>query len=68
LEAEEVLQKWLAINNKNPMISLTLWQLEEKRNNIQKAFIFYKQTISLDKGWEYEKFAKQKLELLKLNK
>ena len=68
LKAEEVLQKWLAINNKNPMISLTLWQLEEKRGNMQKAFIFYKQTVSLDKGWEYEKFAKQKLEILKLNK
>lgn len=68
LKAETVLQKWLAINDKNPMISLTLWQLEEKRNNMQKAFIFYKQTISLDKGWEYEKFAKQKIELLELNK
>jgi hypothetical protein len=50
------------------MISLTLWQLEEKRNNMQKAFIYYKQTISLDKWWEYEKLAKQKLELLELNK
>lgn len=67
-QAESVLQKWLAINDKNPMISLTLWQLEEKRDNIQKAFVFYKQTISLDKGWEYEKFAKQKLNTLELDK
>lgn len=67
-KAEEVLQKGLAINDKNPMISLTLWQLEEKRDNIKKAFIYYKQTISLDKWWEYEKFAKQKLESLELNK
>jgi hypothetical protein len=63
-----VLQKWLAINDKNPMISLTLWQLEEKRGNIQKAFVYYKQTISLDKWGEYEKFAKQKLETLELDK
>ena len=68
IKADDILQKWLAINDKNPMISLTLWQLEEKRNNIQKAFIYYKQTISLDKGWEYEKLAKQKLETLELNK
>jgi len=66
--AEEVLQKWLAINDKNPMISLTLWQLEEKRNNIQKAFLYYKQTVSLDQWGEYEKFAKQKIESLELNK
>lgn len=67
-QAETVLQKGLAINDKNPMISLTLWQLEEKRDNIQKAFVYYKQTISLDKWWEYEKFAKQKIATLELNK
>lgn len=66
--ADSILQKWLAINDKNPMISLTLWQLEEKRNNLQKAFIYYKQTISLDEGGEYEKLAKIKLEQLELNK
>jgi len=66
LEADSQLQKWLAINNKSPMISLTLWQLEEKRNNKDKAFIYYKQTISLDKWGEYGKFAKTKLESLNI--
>jgi hypothetical protein len=50
------------------MISLTLWQLEEKRNNKDKAFIYYKQTISLDKWGEYWKFAKTKLESLNIEK
>lgn len=68
IKADEILKKGLAINDKNPMISLTLWQLEEKRGNIEKAFVYYKQTISLDKWGEYEKFAKQKLETLELNK
>lgn len=65
-DVDSLLQKWLAINNKNPMISLTFWQLEEKRNNKDKAFIYYKQTISLDQWWEYRKLAVKKLESLSI--
>lgn len=63
---EENLKKALEINDKNPMISLTYGQLEEKRDNIQKAFIYYKKTISLDPSWEYAKLAEQKIKDLNL--
>jgi len=63
---QEDLEKWLEINDKNPMISLTFWQLEEKKNNEQKAFIYYKKTISLDPSGEYAKLAEQKIAELNL--
>lgn len=65
-EIENFLKKWLEINDKSPMINVTFWQLEEKKNNKQKAFIYYKKTISLDPGGEYSKLAEEKIQALNL--
>lgn len=64
---QQDLAKAVEINDKNPMISLTYGQLEEKMDNIQKAFIYYKKTISLDPSWEYAKLAEQKIQELNLD-
>ena len=65
-EIEQLLKKWLEINDKSPMINITFWQLEEKKDNKQKAFVHYKKTISLDPGGEYSQLAEEKIKTLNL--
>lgn len=65
-QIEEDLQKAIELNGNNPMISLTYGQLEEIKEDKQKAFIYYKKTISLDPSWEYAKLAEKKIEALNL--
>ncbi len=65
-QIEEDLQKAIELNGNNPMISLTFGQLEEIKEDKQKAFIYYKKTISLDPSWEYAKLAEKKIEALNL--
>ncbi|MGB2111299.1 MAG: hypothetical protein ACPHY8_05735 [Patescibacteria group bacterium] len=65
-QVESDLKKALELNDKNPMISLTYGQLEEIKEDKQKAFIYYKKTISLDPSGEYAKLAEKKIEELNL--
>ncbi len=65
-KVEDDLKKALELNSKNPMISLTYGQLEEVKEDKQKAFIYYKKTISLDPSGEYAKLAEKKIEELNL--
>ncbi|MCP4523230.1 MAG: hypothetical protein GY828_03350 [Candidatus Gracilibacteria bacterium] len=60
-EIDAALQKSIDISGETPMITLTLGKLEELKLNPEQAHIYYKQTISLDKGGEYEKIAKQRI-------
>ena len=63
-EAEKHIKKWFHINNKNPMINLIAWKLEEKKWNNELANTYYKRTITLDKNWEFWKIAEQDLDNL----
>ncbi len=66
VQIEKDLQKAIELNGNNPMISLTFGQLEEIKEDTQKAFIYYKKTISLDPSWEYAKLAEKNIQELNL--
>ena len=68
VDAWKYIDKALEINKKNPMINLVKWKLEIKLKNIDKAFIYFKKTISLDPDWEFWKIAKDELNNIKINK
>lgn len=65
-ESEKYLMQWNEINGKNPIVNLYLGQLQEKKWNIKKAFIYYKKTKSQDKNWEWWKKADELLENIEL--
>ncbi len=67
-ESEIFIDKWLLQNPKNPMLNFVKWKLEVKLNHPDKAFIYFKKTISLDKDWEFENLAKEELKNIKINK
>lgn len=65
--AEKNINKAIEINSQNPMSNYLMWKLEIKKQDEDKAFIYFKKTISLDKDWEIWKLAKKELELLDNN-
>ena len=67
-KAKEYINKWLSINTKSPMVNLVKWKLELKLWDTNKAFIYFKKTVSLDLEWEYWKIARTELEKIKKNK
>jgi tetratricopeptide (TPR) repeat protein len=67
-EAEQFINKWLELNTKSPMVNLVKWKLEIKLWNIDKAFIYFKKTLSLDPDWDFWKIAKKELDNIKINK
>jgi tetratricopeptide (TPR) repeat protein len=68
VDAWKYIDKALEINTKNPMINLVKWKLEIKLGNIDKAFIYFKKTVSLDQDWEFWKIAKDELDNIQINK
>jgi len=68
VDAWKYIDKALEINKKNPMINLVKWKLEIKLKNIDKAFIYFKKTVSIDPDWEFWKIAKDELNNIKINK
>lgn len=56
------IDKWLEINDKNPMIVMVKWILELKKENLDEAFIYFKKAISLDKSWDFKETTKFRLE------
>jgi len=67
-EAEQYINKGLELNKKSPMINLVKWKLEIKLWNIDKAFIYFKKTLSLDPEWDFWKIAKKELDNIQINK
>lgn len=67
-EAEKYIDKWMELNPKNPMLTLVKWKIEVSKNDLQKAFIYFKKTISLDNNWDFWKIAKQELDNIKNEK
>lgn len=65
-QAEEYINSWLKINTKDPMLNLVKAKLETKMWNLDKAFIYFKKTISLDKNWEFWKIAKIELDKIEV--
>ncbi len=61
-EAEKYIDNWLEINSKSPMLNLVKWKIELSKRNADKAFIYLKKTISLDKNGDFWKIAKTELE------
>lgn len=51
-QAKELLEKWLKINGKNPLILLNLWYLEEASKNYPVSLIYFKRTVNLN--WDGE--------------
>ena len=67
-KAKEYINKWLSINTKSPMVNLVKWKLELKLWDTDKAFIYFKKTISLDQKWDYWKIARTEVEKIKKDK
>jgi len=63
-ESKTFIDKWLLQNPKNPMLNFVKWKLEIKLNHPDKAFIYFKKTISLDKDWEFKKLAEEELKII----
>lgn len=62
MDAEKNINKALELNEKSPMINMIKGKLELAKQKPNNAFIYFKRTVSLDTGWEFEQIAKQELE------
>ncbi len=66
--AEIALKKWLEINQKSAMIHFSLWRLELKKNDKNRAFAYFKKTVSLDKHGDFTKLAREQLDIINQSK
>ena len=62
--AEEKLTKWLAMNSRNPLITLNMWYLLEKQEKFNKALLFFKRTVSANKEWEFWELAQKEIKII----
>lgn len=62
--AWEYLLEWLAINPRNPLLTLNYWYLEETRENYPKALVYFKRTQIVNWEWEFWELAQKEIELI----
>ena len=67
LKAEKYIDAWLELNSKSPMLTLVKWKIELSKGDIEKAFIYFKKTVSLDNNWDFWKIAKKELNNIKVS-
>ncbi len=61
IEAEKYIDKWLEINDKNPMLNFIKWKLEVNKWEPKKAFLFFVKTNSLDSNWDFWQMAREEI-------
>lgn len=67
-EAGKYIDKWLSIDSKSPMLNLVKWKLEFSKWEKNKAFLFFRKTVSIDWTWEFWKMAEKELKNIQMNK
>ena len=65
-EAENELKN-IVFNKKIPILNIVKAKLELNKWNKNKAIIFFKKTIELDKGWDFWKIAENELKIINNN-
>lgn len=63
-KAREELEKWLAINSRNPMITLNMAYLLEREWKYPMALIYAKKTMLANEWWEFGTLAQKETENL----
>ena len=63
--ATENIDKWLELDNRNPMLLYYKWILEMKKWDSWDPFIYFKRVTIEDKSWDFWNLARKKLKEIK---